>query len=88
MLSLRHRTIGAAERRAPVNAYAYYIVNHHIDYLLEQSAKQQRVAELFPEPTLRDRVASAVAGLRSIFANPIDLSGPVVPTLENYPYRG
>jgi len=71
-----------------VNAYAYYIVNHHIDYLLEQSAKQQRIAMLFPQPTLRARIASATAGLRRFFANPIELSGPVLPNLENYPYRG
>ncbi len=87
MLCLRHRTIGAAERRTAVNAYAYYIVNHHIDHLLEESAKRQRVEELFPQPTLRARISSVAAALRRIF-DPIDVGAPIVPNLENYPYRG
>jgi hypothetical protein len=70
-----------------VNAYAYYIVNHHINYLLEESARKQRVEELFPQPTLRARIASAAAGIRRVF-DPIDLTGPALPTLENYPFRG
>jgi hypothetical protein len=69
-----------------VNAYAYYIVNHHIDFLLEESAKQRRVEALLPRPSLRARIASAVAGVRRVF-DPIDLSAPAVPSLENYPYR-
>jgi hypothetical protein len=70
-----------------VNGYAYYIVNHHINYLLEQSARQQRADALFPQPTLRARIASAAAVIRRIF-DPIDLSAPAVPSLQNYPYRG
>jgi hypothetical protein len=70
-----------------VNAYAYFIVNHHLDYLLEQSAKRQRTEELFPRPSLRARIASVVAGVRRVF-DPVDLSGPVVPRLDKYPYRG
>lgn len=69
-----------------MNAYAYFIVNHHLNYLLEESAKQQRVRELF-RPSLRDRIASAVAGVRRVF-DPVDLSGPVLPSLDSYPYRG
>ena len=70
-----------------MNAYAYFIVNHHLDYLLEQAAKRQRVEELFPQPSVRARIASALAGLRRVF-DPIDLGGPALPSLENYPYRG
>lgn len=78
-----------------MNAYAYDIKNHHIDSMLEQSAYNERVARLFPQPTLRERSASAVAGLRrtvaglvDAFAGPVDLSAPVLPNLESYPYRG
>jgi hypothetical protein len=70
-----------------VNAYAYCIVNHHLDYLLEQAARQQRVEALFPRPSLRARIASAFAGVRRVF-DPVELSGPALPNLENYPYRG
>jgi hypothetical protein len=70
-----------------VNAYAYFVVNHHLNYLLEESAKRQRIEELFPRPSLRARIASAVAGVRRVF-DPVDLSGPALPSLDNYPYRG
>ena len=70
-----------------MNAYAYFVVNHHLDYLLEQAAKQQRVEELFPQPSLRARIASAFAGIRRMF-DPVDLAGPALPNLDNYPYRG
>lgn len=70
-----------------MNAYAYFIVNHHLDFLLEQAAKQQRIEELFPQPSLRARIASAVAGIRRLF-DPVDLTGPALPSLDHYPYRG
>ena len=70
-----------------MNAYAYYIVNHHLDYLLEESARNQRVQELFPQPTLRARVASPAAGIRRVF-DPIDFSAPALPNLDNYPFGG
>ena len=69
-----------------MNAYAYFVVNHHLDYLLEQAAKQRRIDELFPQPSLRARVASALAGIRRVF-DPVDLTGPALPNLDNYPYR-
>lgn len=71
-----------------MNFYAYWIVNHHIDFLLEESAKRQRIAMLFPEPTLRSRIGAAVGSLSRILANRIDLDGSVLPELEDYPYRG
>jgi hypothetical protein len=70
-----------------VNAYAYFIVNHHLDYLLEQASKRQRVDELFPRPSIRARIASTLAGVRRVF-DPVELSGPALPNLEHYPYRG
>ena len=70
-----------------MNAYAYFIVNHHLDYLLEQAANQQRVEELFPRPGIRARIASAIAGVRRVF-DPVDLTGPALPNLDHYPYRG
>ena len=71
-----------------MNFYAYWIVNHHVDFLLEESAKRQQIAMLFPEPTLRTRIRTAVGSLRRFLANRIDLDSPVLPELEDYPYRG
>lgn len=70
-----------------MNTYAYFLVNHHLNFLLEESAKRQRVNELFPQPSLRTRVASTFAALRRVF-DPVDLTGPALPNLEHYPYRG
>jgi hypothetical protein len=82
------RLSSATSRWAGSAAHAYLAL---LRRLLEQELVvicPQRVRMLIPEPTLRARIASATAGLRRIFANPIDLSGPVLPHLENYPYRG
>ena len=70
-----------------MNAYAYFIVNHNLDYRLDRPARWQHFEAPNPRPSLRARIASAVAGARRVF-DPVDLSGPVVPRLENYPYRG
>lgn len=69
-----------------MNAHACFIVDH-LDYLLEQASKQQRVEEPFPRPSLRARIASAFAGVRRVF-DPVDPGGPVLPNLENDPCRG
>ena len=69
-----------------MNAYAYFIVNHNLDDLLGRADRQRRVYELDPRPSLRARIASAVAGLRRLF-DPADFTGPALPNLEDYPYR-
>ena len=70
-----------------MNTYAYFLVNHHLDFLLEQAANNQRYEALLPRTSLRARIASIVAGVRRVF-DPIDLPGPSLPNLDNYPYRG
>lgn len=70
-----------------MNYYAYYIVNHHLDYLLEQSADRQRVATLFPEPTLRARIGAATTAVRRLM-RPVTVGDVVPPALETYPDRG
>lgn len=70
-----------------MNYYAYFFVNHPIEFLLEQSATRQRDARRVPKPTLRARTESVTAGLRRIFTNRIDDGEPILPKLENYPYR-
>jgi len=70
-----------------VNSFAYDIVNHHLDFLLEQSADRQRVALLFPEPTLRARIVSVGTGVRRLL-RPGTAGSRVLLTLQNYPDRG
>ena len=67
-----------------MNAYALLAVNEQLEYLRAESARRQY--NVNPGPSLRDRVASAVDGLRRVFGS--GASGPMVPTLQDYPYRG
>ena len=67
-----------------MNAVAIMYVNSH---LIGPSgeAHRNRTASLVAKRSLRQRVASATASLRSILGQG---TGPVVPTLKNYPYGG
>lgn len=68
-----------------MNAVAYFIATQKMNDLLQQSSHERLLSTLHPKPSLRARIAAA---LRRAGAGPIDLSGPTLPTLENYPYRG
>ncbi len=71
-----------------MHAAAYFVATQKMTELLKQSADERLISMSHPKPTLRARIASATAGLRRAFGEPIDLNGPALPTLENYPYRG
>ena len=67
-----------------MNAVSIMYVNSHlID--LQGEAHRNRTASLVAKRSLRQRVASATASLRSVLGQG---TGPVVPSLTNYPYRG
>jgi hypothetical protein len=69
-----------------VNVLAIYVANELIQSRMEE-AVDWRMAKLLPSgPSLRDRVASAAAGLRRFFGSPADSAG-VLPRLDDYPYR-
>ena len=67
-----------------MNAVAIMYVNSHLTDL-QAEAHRNRMASLVAKRSLRQRVASATASLRSILGQD---SEPVVPTLKNYPYGG
>lgn len=70
-----------------MNVLAIYVANEHIQSLMED-AVTRKVAHGQPTgPSLRDRIASAAAGLRRFAGNPTQ-SAAVLPKLEGYPYRG
>ena len=87
MLSLRHGTTEGAGRREPVNVLAIYVANEHIQSLMEEAVSRRVFLQQEPGMSLRDRVASAAAGLRRVVSSPVDPAG-VAPKLEGYPYRG
>jgi hypothetical protein len=81
---MRHGRSGAAERRDPVNAVSIMYVNSHL-IELQGEAQRNRTASLVAKRSLRQRVASATASLKSVLGQG---TGPVVPSLTNYPYGG
>ena len=67
-----------------MNAVAIMYTNSHL-MDLQTEAKRNRTASLVAKRSLRQRVASATANLKSVLGQG---TGPVVPSLTNYPYGG
>jgi hypothetical protein len=63
------------------------VANEHIQSLMEDAVARAMAHGLASGPSLRDRIASAAAGLRRLVGSPIE-SAAVLPTLEDYPDRG
>jgi hypothetical protein len=87
MLALRTGSTDAAGRSfRTMNAFAVFVVNDHLNTLLEEAAKRRAVQG--DKPGLSARIGSAAARLRSAFTTPVDAADPVLPKLDGYPYRG
>ena len=69
-----------------MNVLAIYVVNEYLQSMNERSM-QRRYTVSSTGPSLRDRIASAAAGLRRLVGSPAASAGPL-PRLEDYPYRG
>ena len=68
-----------------MNAVAVMYVNSHLEEL-RVDARQRRMASLGTKRSMRERIASATAGLNKRFGS--DSNEPVTPKLENHPYGG
>ena len=68
-----------------MNTYAILVVDDHFQSLIEDAARYRMVGKR--GPSVNDRVASAAAGLRRLFATTNTPSSPL-PALRDYPYRG
>jgi hypothetical protein len=69
-----------------VNVLAIYVANELIQSRMEEAVAWRMAQEMPHGPSLRDRVASAAAGLRRLFGSPVE-SASVLPDLNDYPYR-
>ena len=69
-----------------MNAYAIFAVNEHLEYLIDEAARNR--AANVGKPNLRARIANAVASVRVGASSAADNVSPVLPKLEDYPYRG
>jgi hypothetical protein len=87
MLSLCHGTIRGNRKERPVNVLAIYVANEHILSLMEEAVTRKMAHGQPTGPSLRDRIASAAAGLRR-FAGSSTESAAFMPKLGDNPYRG
>ena len=68
-----------------MNVLAIYVANEMLQEQ-RQKALDRYIAHKLPDgPSLRDRLASAAAGLRRIVGSSAD-SASLLPKLEDYPY--
>ena len=68
-----------------MNVLAIYVANELFQSRMEEAVAWRMAQQLPSGPSLRDRVASAAAGLRRLFGSPVE-SANVLPNL-NDPYR-
>ena len=69
-----------------MNSYSILMVNEHLDYLLEEAAARR--ATTANNPGLLKRIASAASSVKAAIEAPADYSKSILPTLNDYPYRG
>ena len=68
-----------------MNTYATFVVNDHLQVLLDEAATARRFA--IEKPSLRTRIASAASSVKAAIEAPADDSRSILPTLNDYPYR-
>jgi ethanolamine ammonia-lyase large subunit len=68
-----------------LNAYAIFAVNEHLEFLLDEAARNRTPKA--SKPGLRSRIAAAVDKVRTSVATATYESTSILPKLEDYPYR-
>ena len=69
-----------------MNAYAIFAVNEHLEYLIDEAARNR--ANTVGKPSLSERIASAAEKVRLSVATAHYEMSSILPKLEDYPYRG
>ena len=70
-----------------MNVLAIYVANEYLQSERDRAFERAMALGFSSGPSLRNRVASAAAGLRRLGRSSVE-SAAVLPKLENYPYRG
>ena len=68
-----------------MHAYASLIAQQHLDSLLAEAARE-RLLNKASRRSLRDRITSAVASIKSVMTETAE-AGSILPTLGDYPYK-
>ena len=68
-----------------MNVLAIYVANELLQSRMEEAVAWRMANEMPSGPSLRDRLASAAAGLRRLLGSPVEPAN-VLPNLNDYPY--
>lgn len=68
-----------------MHAYAIFMVNDHLQVLLDEAATRRALK--VQKPGLRQRIASAASAVKSTIDSPADYSRSIIPNLQDYPYQ-
>lgn len=68
-----------------MNAYAIFVVNEHLQVLLDEAAVRR--AHQVEKPSVFERIASAASSVWAAVEAPADYSRSILPPLNDYPYR-
>ena len=68
-----------------MNAYAIFVVNNHLQVLLDEAAARRAVK--VEKPGLRQRIASVASSVKATIDSPADYSNSILPSLNDYPYQ-
>ena len=69
-----------------MNVLAIYVANEYLQSERNRAFERAMAYAMPAEPSLRNRIASAAAGLRRLAGSSVEST--TLPKLENYPYRG
>ena len=69
-----------------MNVLAIYVANEYLQSERDRAFERAMAFEMPAGPSLRNRIASAAAGLRRLVGSSVESTA--MPKLENYPYRG
>jgi hypothetical protein len=78
--------LGGRKEIETMTAYTIFAVNEHLEFLLEEAARNH--ATKAAKPSLRQRIAGGAAKFRLSVATATYETSSIFPKLEDYPYRG
>ncbi|HYH93316.1 MAG TPA: hypothetical protein VD763_09175 [Candidatus Saccharimonadales bacterium] len=67
-----------------MQAFTALIITEHLYQLRLEAAQRHAQAD---KPGIRARIASTAAGVRAALSSPTSAGSPILPKLDDYPYR-
>jgi hypothetical protein len=68
-----------------MNSYANFLVNEHVQVLLDEAAAHRALK--VDKPGLLERIASAASSVTGAIDGPANHGNSILPAFQDYPYR-